>query len=179
MGIFGKLFKAAVGEPTPQPANDVDRYYEHLEAIRLLNSKGQYDRMLERCAASLPLLPALVRENGGGEFCLEVPAIDLGCRYWAALGDQDGLQAVSAALSSNPAVEAVYGEVLERAYADCDLSRRIKEYVRENPGAIQSKMGKALGVSGRDTGRIIATLDNLGKIVRTKSGSSYALHVPD
>ena len=206
MGLFSKLFKQTVREvatppkrrPEPEPEVEVEDWEEIASGpepdfhaylkldneIRELHSKRQIAKMLERCKAVLPLLPALVREEarsrrlfGGDEIHSAGYGLDQGLRYWSALGDLDNLGAASAALNRIPEFKLAYSEALERASADSVLSRKIQDHLRENPGAIQSKMGKALGVSGRDTGRIIGTLANTGVIERTKKGSSYELRL--
>jgi hypothetical protein len=159
-------------------AGDASRYYALLESLLDWQAKHQYARMLDYCAQSLPLLPALVadcRRQYGSFDLSSIPAIEIGCRYWAALGDTESLDAVSTAVQGVPAIKSGWSDVVKSAYSDAALARRITDYVRDHPGALQNRMGKALEASGRDTSRVIGTLTNLGILVRTAAGKTYEL----
>jgi hypothetical protein len=188
MGLFSKLFGSAGECPRTVPRTaaggksakaDLDRYFALLAQIKDWQAERRYDRMLDACASSLPLLPSLVREwkREYGKFEISsIPAVEVGCRYWAALNDTDHLQLVARTLSQVPELEAGWAGVLQSAYDDAALAARIREYVTQNDGVLQSQMGRLLGVSGRDTARVINTLVNLGQIVRAESGKTHTLH---
>jgi hypothetical protein len=134
--------------------------------------------MLDCCAKSLPLLRSLVRHSKQeyGSFELSsIPAIEIGCRYWAALNDTDKLRLVAETIRQVPEVQTGWQEIVDSALEDAALAVQIQDYVSRNPGALQSKMGKLLGVSGRDTGRLINTLVKCGRIMRTQAGTTYEL----
>jgi hypothetical protein len=149
--------------------------------IRATQSKRDYPRMLECCAQSLPLLPSLVsdtrRQFGAFDIC-SIPAIEVGCRYWAALQDGSRLQQVAEVVNLVPALKHGWGDVVDAAVADMKLAARIEECLAKSPGLLQTKLGKAVGAPGKDTARIVATLTNLGRVVRTPSGKTYELRRP-
>ena len=166
--------------PARSEKSDSDRYFALLGAIQDWQAKKQYDRMLRCCAESLPLLPSLVRdwkrEYGAFEIS-SIPAIEVGCRYWAALNDITALASVESTIAKVPELMEGWAEFVKASYEDAKLARRILDYIRTHHGALQNQMGKLLNVSGKDTARIINTLTNLGKIVRVKSGKTYQLRV--
>lgn len=136
--------------------------------------------MLKCCDKSIPLLAKLVdnyKKEFGSFDISSIPAIDLGCRYWAALNDTESLNKVKSVINAVPELRDGWGEYVECSFDDETLSRRLQGYIKENPGALQSKLGKALGVSGHDTTRLIGTLKNLGKIKRIKSGKTYEIYL--
>ena len=57
------------------------------------------------------------------------------------------------------------------------LAARIQACIVQNPGVLQNKLSKVVVAPGKDTARIINTLVNLGKVVRTRSGKTYELRV--
>ncbi|MGE4412201.1 MAG: hypothetical protein AB7E45_00720 [Candidatus Caldatribacteriota bacterium] len=158
--------------------SSVDQYYSLLELIRDCQSKRLYDKMLEYCSQSLPLLETLVRDwkRQYGKFDIDsIPAIEVGCRYWAVMNDMEKLQLLSETIQQVPELRNGWSSIVDLAYKDARLSLKIQDYTRQNPGVLQNKMGKLLGTSGRDTGRIIRTLVNLGYIAQIKSGTTYEL----
>lgn len=188
MSLFSKLF-GSLGESRSHPVlraaeirgakTDVDKYYALLGSIQDSQTKRQFKRMLDCCAQSLPLLCSLVQQckNEYGRFDLSsIPAIEVGCRYWAALNDTNSLRLVAENIARIPELQRGWRSVVESAFEDAKLSVKIRNFVTENPGALQNRMGKLLGASGKDTGRLINTLANLGIIVRIQSGKTYELH---
>lgn len=157
-----------------------DNYWEPLDNIKDWQSKKNYTKMLSCCEKSLPLLHCLVKDTKReyGSFDISsIPAIEVGCRYWAALGKRNKLLIVKDIVSKIPELNEGWGAFVESSFSDADLSEKIQEYIRENPGFPQNKMGKALNVSGRDTSRLLKTLENLNKIRRIKSGKTYKLFI--
>ena len=156
----------------------MDKYFELLQHILNWQSKRHYGKMLECCARSLPLLPALIaghkREYGRFDIS-SIPAIEVGCRYWAAMNDTEALQSVEKSIRTVPELLEGWASVVRAAFDDERLSSRIQEYVKEHPGTPQNKLGKALGASGRDAARIVGTLVNIGRINRLRSGNTYNL----
>jgi hypothetical protein len=183
LNIFG-LSDNPKNKPKKQASNtrpvksNVDQYYFLLELIRDCQSKRMYGKMLEYCFQSLALLKTLVQDckQQYGKFDIDsIPAIEVGCRYWAAMNDMEKLQLLSETVQQVPILHEGWGSIVDSAYKDATLSLKIQEYIRQNPGVLQNKMGKLMGVSGRNTGRIIKTLVNLGYIKRIKSRNTYEL----
>jgi hypothetical protein len=158
----------------------VNSYFQFLGAIQDWQSKRQYGKMLECCAKSIPLLPDLVVDckRQYGKFDISsIPAIEVGCRYWAALNDTKSLMSVHDVIKSTPELFDGWYDLVSAAFEDDRLAMLIQNYIRDHPGTLQNKLSKLLNVSGRDTSRIINTLVNLDKIQRIKSGNSYELHL--
>ena len=187
MGLFSRLIGNA---ENPQPETKwvpvvtssptVQTYFGLIDMIRATQTTRDYARMLECCAQSLPLLPSLVldtKKQFGAFDISSIPAIEVGCRYWAALQDGARLQQVDEVVNRVPALKDGWREVAEAAFADMKLAARIEECLAKTPGLLQTNLGKALGAPGRDTARIVATLTNLGRVVRTPSGKTYELRV--
>jgi len=190
MGLLSKLFGGSQKDmrvknelenyAETKLSYNIDEYYALLGKIQDWKSKKNYKKMLASCVKSLPLLPKLV-ENTKKEYgafdISSIPAIEVGCRYWAAMNDKATLEVVKQVVASVAELQEGWGEEVEAAFEDEKLSARLQEYIKENPGILQSKLGKLLTVSGQDTGRIVNTLNNLGRIKRVKSGKSYELYV--
>jgi hypothetical protein len=184
VGFFSKLF-GLVGQPQAQPTSsfsspiEVRKYFALVESIRDCHAKREYEKMLDCCARSLPLLGPLVRhckrEFGKFDVC-SIPAIEAGCRYWGALNDIEALQLVAETIEPIPELRKGWAGIVAAAYKDAALATTIQDYLMKNPGAPQNKMGKYLGVAGKETGRLIHTLTNLGRIVRIQSGKTYELY---
>ena len=68
---------------------------------------------------------------------------------------------------------------VQAALEDADLADRLQTYLKMNPGSLQNQLGKMLGVSGRDTARLVATLEKLGKVRRVADGKTYKVHVTE
>ena len=188
MGLLSRLFGTAdpqrvevAGSSGPERSSlDTATYFALVDSIRTWQSKREYHQMLECCAQSLPLLPSLVRDcrRQYGAFDISsIPAIEVGCRYWAALGDCDNLRQVAEAVDQVAILKEEWGDVVQTAYSDMDLAVRIQACIVQNPGVLQNKLNKVVVAPGKDTARIINTLVNLGKVVRTRSGKTYELRV--
>ena len=188
MSLFAKLFglaghSQAQSKPslsvTIHAEGDVQKYFALLELIQGYQAKRQYDQMLDACARSLPLLGPLVRhwnrEFGKFEVC-SIPAIEVGCRYWAALNDIVALKLVTQTIQQIPELREGWAGIVNVAYEDAALATAIQDWVMKNPGVLQNKIGKHLNVPGKDTASLINTLANLGRIVRVQSGKTYELH---
>lgn len=157
-----------------------DKYFSLLSQIQDWQVKKQYEKMLHCCEKSIPLLEGFVSETKReyGSFDISsIPAIEVGCRYWAALGCRDKLEAVKKAISLSKELKDGWLEFVDASFEDANLSERIQRHLASNPGFPQNRFGKALNVSGRDTSRLVSTLSNLGIVKRTQVGKTYALHL--
>jgi len=153
------------------------RYWELLEGIQDAKSKHDYGRMLACCEESLAHIPMMVSETKR-QFAqydiVSIPAIETGCVYWGAMRNHETLLEAQRVMASVPELSSKIA-LVQQCLADEVLSRRMCEFLTLNPGYLQNKLPKALGVSGRDTSRIIRCLANVGQIRRTKTGKTYAL----
>ncbi len=159
--------------------SDIDEYYRLLGCIKEWQSKKNYDEMLNCCFQSLPHIKGLVIETKKAfkKFDINsIPAIEVGCRYWAAKKDIDKLNIVKGIVNEIPEIKKWWAATVEQAFFDVAISRKIEIYLKNNPGFIQNKLGEAINESGKDTSRIIYTLANLSIVKRVKSGNSYKLY---
>lgn len=188
MGFLSKLLGSAVSSPSVAPTptastsqqTGVKRYFELLREIKDLESAREFTPMLQRCSASLPLLPSLVSDckREYGRFDIEsVPAIETGCRYWAALEDEANIEIVAQAIAATPELSS-WMSAVEQARRDVDLVRRLLDHVAHNPGTIQSTLGQVLGVPSEQARELAYTLAALGRLEREKAGRSYRLQLP-
>jgi hypothetical protein len=188
MGLLSRLFGLA-GAPRKEAASrpemdtsslDVGTYFALLDSIQAAQSKREYARMLEYCAQSLPLLPSLVRDSKRryGAFDISsIPAVEIGCRYWAAMQNGDKLRQVAEMVNQVPILKREWGEDVKDAFADMEVVARIEAFIKQNPDWLQTKLSKAVGAPGKDVARVLATLENLGRVVRTRAGKTYKLRL--
>lgn len=188
----GKPRKARGGRPratSPKPTQEsssvgrkrkVDLYFDLLDRIRKEKSRHDYHRVLELCEQSLPLIPALIRDEKteyGAFNIASIPAIETGLNCWAVLGELEKIRAVESLIERCPDL-AFYDDHVQEAYAKADFAGSILGFIKENPGFRQSKLGKAIGLSGQTVRWVVYYLERFGRIQRKKAGNTYELYVP-
>jgi len=175
------IVMARGGFEEPQGRRDIEtEYFDLLHQMEAWQKARRYDTMLACCSQTMPLLRefvAEVRRKYGSFEIGSIPAIEVGCRYWAALGDLASLEQVSAVVSSTRELAEFWGDRVDEAFQDARLADSIRRLLSEKPGVEQRRLGKELGAPGTDTSRIVHTLANLGIVQRTKSGRSYKLYL--
>jgi len=189
MSLFSRLFGSSKGKPRSRqyPGSSISpkeaerRYFELLDRIQNCEKESKYAEMLQYCEQSLPLLPGLIRSTTKefGSFDIsEIPAIELGCKYWSALGDIDSLSLVKQAVNRNPVLREGCEEIVVRAFDQAGLAHQLCEHIRDHPGAIQTDLGSILNACPEDIRELAYYLARLGRIRRDKSGRSYKLYLP-
>jgi hypothetical protein len=161
--------------------DDLGGYYAFMQAMQEAEKARDFDKMLLYLDKTIPILHKFVDDTkkAFGSFDIDtIPAIDIGCRYWAVLGEREKLQQLKTVLEQKKALKKWVPSV-QGALEDADLSDRVQTHLKNNPGSLQNQLGKTLGVSGRDTARIVATLDKLGKVHREENGKTYKLYVTE
>lgn len=156
-----------------------DEYFALLERIEENKSNDNY-KMLEYCEKTLPLLPQFVEKwkQMDGEFSINsIPAIELGCKFWAVINDRSHLDAVKAVVESVPELREGWAGEVVAAFAMEQVSREIQAYVRDHPGTVQSKLKDLIGKPGQMISEVAYWLDRLGKLRRVKAGRSYELYI--
>lgn len=174
---LGKLKTRSIG--LPGKGRD-DLYWELLSKIEEYQRAKEYGQMLECCRRSIPVLPVMVVEckRTFGRFdIIRIPAIEIGCRYWAALEDRTALNELRQTVSSVPALKRDWGEEVENALTNTNLCAKLKAFLEGNPGCLQNKIAKALGVPGQSVTGLIHTLENLGMIRRVPNGKTYNVYI--
>lgn len=157
-----------------------DRYYRLLEQIQAALSLYQYERALHLAYESLPFMPGLVSEwsRDYGSFDItSIPCIEVAARFSSAQGDVARLDQLRAWAAQLPQLSPWLATIDQRIEAG-RAQPRILALVREQPGHLQSSLPKALGVSGRLTGRLVVDMEHLGLLRRVSSGKSHALYMP-
>ena len=190
MSIFSKVF----GRET-EPSEEIaelqqwaakqemyrnDEYYSLVEKIEQSKSEDNYEKMLDYCEKTLPLLPQFVQnwKQTDGEFSIgSIPAIELGCKFWAMINDRTHLNAVKTVVESVPELTEGWGSEVGTAFEMEQLSREIQECVKAHPGTIQSKLKDLIGKPAQEVSEVAYWLDRLGKMKRVKAGRSYALYM--
>lgn len=158
---------------------DLHTYYEYMEKIQEYE-KIDIGKSLDYVNKTIPILDGFVdniKKSSYGSFDIgTIPAIDVGCRYWAALGDYDKLLIMKEAVENKKELHK-WIPYIETAFSDAELAKRIKQFLLDNPGALQNTLSKNLNVSGRDTSRIIKTLEKIGLVRRESIGKTYKIYL--
>lgn len=161
--------------------DDLSEYYALMQTMQEAEKAHDFEKMLLYVEKTIPTLHKFVDDTkkAFGSFDIgSIPAIDIGCRYWAALGERGKLQQLKTALEQKNELKK-WAPSVQGALEDADLADSVQTHLKTNPGALQNKLGKTLGASGRDTARIVATLEKLGKIHREEDGKTYKLYVTE
>ena len=103
-----------------------------------------------------------------------IPAIETGLNYWAALGYVEKIRAVESLIDRCPELDFYEHEVQE-AYAKVDFAQSILAFLKDNPGFRQSKLGKAMGLSGQTVRWAVYYLEKVGRIRPKKVRNTYQL----
>lgn len=164
-----------------QNRNEIHEYYEFMRAMQEAEKKRDFRKMFYYVEKTILVLHKFVEntKRAYGSFdIVSIPVIEIACRYWAVLGERDKLQKLKKVLEEKKEL-GNWTQSIHVALHDADLADRIQTYLKEKPGALQNQIGKALNVSGRDTARIIGTLDKLGKVRREQVGKTYKLYLTE
>lgn len=159
--------------------NALNEYYKFMESMQQAEKARDFSKMFLYVEKSLPILHKFVGDTKKefGSFDIgSIPVIDIACRYWAALGEREKLQRLQAVLEEKAELKQWLPSV-KAAFDDADLAEEIQKHLVMKPGSLQNQLGKVLGVSGRDTARIVATLVKLGKIRRESENKTYKLYI--
>ena len=157
-------------------ASEVDQYFAEIYLASDLSKAGKTEEALAAALRNVARVPALITETVAeyGRFDIFVPAIDVGCLLAAVLEDSQALEQIEAMVDAHAELKPYRQAVLE-AYEDLERTRVIRTHVAANPGCVQSKLGKALGIDGRRTSSLIHRLLLAGFITRQAQGRNYAL----
>jgi phage-related tail protein len=161
--------------------DDLVEYYAFMQAMQDAEKAHDFDKMLLYVEKTIPVLHKFVDDTKKAFDSFDIgsiPAIDLACRYWAVLGERENLQQLKIVLEQKNELKK-WASSVQAALEDADLADRLQTYLKMNPRSLQNQLGKMLGVSGRDTARIVATLEKLGKVRRVADGKTYKVHVTE
>jgi len=156
----------------------VDQYYEEINLADELRKAGKTRQALDAALRTVASVPDLVRETTRkyGRFDLgSIPPIEVGCLLAAVLGDEHALDTIASVVEAHKALEP-WREYVTTGREDLANVALIRQYIDQQPGCIQSTLGKTFGIDGRRASRLISQLDQAGLIERVKQDRSYALY---
>ena len=104
------------------------------------------------------------------------PPLGYACRYLAILRRRDDLHRIGNLLKSVPELTEWLSEV-DFSLKQAELMDKVESFLFENPGFVQAKLGKALGVDGREVSNLLIYAGQMGLIRREKEGQSYRLYL--
>ncbi len=159
----------------------VDAYYRDISLADELRKDGRAQEALKAALANLARLPALVSESKReyGQFDLRsVPAVETGITLAAVLEDATAMQRIRAVVENTPEMNP-WLVVIEQGEQDLQSVRAILELVSNEPGVVQSSLGKRTGTDGRRASNLSNRLAQAGRLRREKAGASYQLFCTD
>ena len=190
MGLFSRFFGSGAsqsttgshpappevaGHPHPSGNHPGGPYFNLLEWVRYYKAQHDYPKMLDCCLKSLPHIPAWVsrEKREFGRFGLvDIPAVELGCQYWAVLGDERAVSQVEALVKAVPALRESCGRALEFARRDLVIVPAIRKHLEAAGEVDQRKIGAAVGTQQVYVGLVLKRMQNLGMVRRTKQGKN-------
>ena len=155
----------------------MDQYYREIDLADSLRKDGRAPEALQAALANVSRVHALVSETirEFGRFDLgSIPPVEAGANLAAVLGDASALREIRAVVESKPEL-APWLEVVNRAEQDLESVRAIRQLVLQEPGVIQSSLGKRIGIDGRRASDLSYRLAQAGLLRRAKTGTSYQL----
>lgn len=153
-------------------------YFTLMEKIEHSRSQQRYYQALDLSLEAVKWLPQLVKDTKKefGQWDIKgSPPLGYACHYLSVLRRRDDLHRIRTLLKSVPELTEWLSEVdyaLERA----DLMDKVESFLLENPGFIQAKLGKTLGVDGREVSNLLIYAEQMGLVRREKEGRSYRLY---
>ena len=156
----------------------MNEYWTLMENVERVRSQRHYYQALELSLEAIKWLPQLVKDTikEFGQWDIKsLPPLAYANQYLSVLRKRDDLHRIRTLVKSVPELTDWLSEVdyaLERA----DLMDRVESFLLENPGFIQSKLGKALDVNGREVSNLLFYAEQMGLIRREKEGRSYRLY---
>lgn len=156
----------------------MNEYFTLMENIDRVRSQKHYYQALELSLEAVKWLPQLVKDTVKefGQWDIKgSPPLGYACHYLSVLRRRDDLRRIGTLLKSVPELTDWLSEIdyaLERA----DLMDRVESFLLENQGFIQSKLGKALGIGGREVSNLLLYAEQMDLVRREKEGRSYRLY---
>lgn len=154
-------------------------YYSYMESIQLYERQGKIDKSLKYVEKTIPILGQFVDDTkqSFGSFDIgSIPAITTGSRYWSLLEDDDNLTKLKKAIEERKELKK-WLPIIEEGFQDAILSKRVKQYLLDNPGAFQNTLGKRMGIPGRKATSIVKGLEKLGIVRREPEKKTYQIYL--
>jgi len=156
----------------------VDQYYDEINLADELRKAGKTRQALDTSLRNVARVPDLVRETTReyGRFDLgSIPPIEVGCSLAAVLGDEHAVDTIASVIEAHKALEP-WREYVATGREDLANVALIRQYIDQQPGCIQSTVGKTLGIDGRRASGLVYYLAQAGLVERVKQGRNYALY---
>ena len=156
------------------------KYWEYLERIQKEKANHNYEKMLDYCEKSLPYIEQMVKstiKEYGTMDIVSIPALEIGAKYWAVQKQTEKINNLESIINGIEEIRDDWIELLEIAKEEMDLAIRIENYIKDNPGVLQNKLGKTLGVSGYETKSIVTVIENLKIVRKAKHNKTYELYI--
>lgn len=154
-------------------------YFDQMEEMDRARQQKRYYQALDSALEAVKWLPQLVKDtkNEFGQWDIKsLPPLEYACYYLAVLRRRDDLHRIETLLKSVPELSEWLSEV-NSALKRADLMDRIESFLLESPGFIQAKLGKSLGVEGREVSNLMYYAEQLRLVRRDKEGQSYRLYL--
>jgi hypothetical protein len=176
LGVAGSL-----DERKPRTASSdvrtTDSYFTTMTEMQEAISSKQYDKAQRLIRENMRQVPDFVRECIAeyGDLDVSIPVVHQGGKILALMGDDEGLQELSTLVESVPELHRFQEEIAQHR-EDRTLFADILSAVEQNPQCLQTEVKHLIGVDdGRHVATLISWLEKADKIVRKKSGRTYAL----
>lgn len=179
--IYSKIAPKKKTAAKSETKSATDVYIDLLNQIQALHKKKNDRKMLQKCEQSLTVLPrfvtACVRQYG--KFDIDsIPCITLGLRYWSVYGDVEKINKVKEIVAKDSHLKRRgWQEEVSWAVHAKEVSDKLHEYIRENPGTPQNKIKTKIGENdGRMVAGLLRDMENIGRIKRIKNNGTYELY---
>jgi DNA polymerase III subunit epsilon len=158
----------------------IDAYYAKFEDLDRHRRDGQVGELLRVASECVAMLPTVVDHDRAAHGRWDIsssPAVDALRRFAPIRRDKARLEEAVVVLKSRPELSD-WADAFTDAIDNIEIVVRICELVSAEPGTVQAKLGKALGVDGRKTSLIARDLETDSQLARVKAGTSYLLYPP-
>lgn len=158
-------------------------YFEGMDRLQQAVTDRDYPAAaraaLENVASLEAWLREVLREDPGWDVPPSIPSLQVGGTMLALQGDEAGLDEMERVVSRVPALRDRL-PLIKAHREDLRLVQAILRAVAEHPGALQTSLKSLVGADdGRAIGRLVGWLEKGGRIVRVRSGKTYALTIVD
>ena len=167
---------------TAAPADHpISTYFAAFEIIEQHKRAGDYEAAFRAAYDALPGLRALMMqdiESHGRVVIQSSPPLDFVMRHLVFVephGDARRALADLQWMFTEPREVQSWLPYVQGALVRCDLWQRVKEYLRANPGAVQSKLGATMKEDGREIASVLLDAEKRGFVRRDRVAKSYAV----
>ena len=156
----------------------MNQYYDITEKIEQARSQKRYYQALELSLEAMKWLPQLVKDTKRefGQWDIQGSlALACACQYLPVLRRRDDLRRIQTLLKSTPELTE-WLDLVDEALTRADLMDKVESFLFKNRGFIQAKLGKELGVDGREVSNLMHYAEQMGLVRREREGRSYRLY---